>query len=112
MNLLVLTRRSSEVTMKKRLARLLLNVRFSGLAFFLLAASIAIGGCGHKAPAPKDSLPVTVQAVALAKGVAGGGYSANIIADTLVDVAFKVNGYVQSILQVKGADGMPRNVQA
>ena len=55
---------------------------------------------------------MTVQAVAVANGAAGGGYSANTIANTQVDVAFKVNGYVQSILQVKGADGKPRNVQA
>jgi RND family efflux transporter MFP subunit len=55
---------------------------------------------------------VTVQAAAVANGAAGGGYSANIIADTQVDVAFKVNGYVQSLLQVKGADGKPRNLQA
>jgi len=78
----------------------------------IAAASIAISGCGHKAPAAKDSLPVTVQSVALAKGAAGGGYSANIVADTQVDVAFKVDGYVQSILQVKGADGKLRNLQA
>ncbi len=48
----------------------------------------------------------------MASGATGGAYSANIIADTQVDVAFKVNGYVQSILQVKGADGKARNVQA
>jgi RND family efflux transporter MFP subunit len=53
-----------------------------------------------------------VQTVATADGARGGAYSANIVADTQVDVAFKVNGYVQSILQVKGADGKLRNVQA
>ena len=93
--------------MKKKRAWLLVQCIAS-----LATASIAILGCGHKAPAAKDSLPVTVQSVAVAKGAAGGGYSANIVADTQVDVAFKVNGYVQSILQVKGADGTPRNVQA
>src|SRR3984957_1056332 len=90
--------------MKKMPARFLVIVQ--------LAVSVAVPGCSHKEPAAKDSLPVTVQAVALAKGAAGGGYSANIIAETQVDVAFKVNGYVQSILQVKGPDGKPRNVQA
>ena len=93
--------------MKKKRAWLLVQCIAS-----VATASIAILGCGHKAPAAKDSLPVTVQAVALAKGAAGGGYSANIVADTQVDVAFKVNGYVQSILQVKGPDGKPRNLQA
>ena len=82
------------------------------LALFQLIACIAIFGCGHKEAAAPESIPVTVQAVAMASGAPGGAYSANIIADTQVDVAFKVNGYVQSILQVKGADGKLRNVQA
>jgi RND family efflux transporter MFP subunit len=77
-----------------------------------LVVSLAIFGCGHKEAAAPESIPVTVQTVALASGAGGGAYSANIIAETQVDVAFKVNGYVQSILQVKGADGKPRNVQA
>ena len=82
------------------------------LALILLVGSTAMLGCGHKEPAPPDSIPVTVQTAATAAGASGGAYSANIVADTQVDVAFKVNGYVQSILQVKGADGKPRNVQA
>ncbi|MFZ2060017.1 MAG: efflux RND transporter periplasmic adaptor subunit [Candidatus Binatus sp.] len=82
------------------------------LAFVLLIAVIAMFGCAHKEPAAPESIPVTVQTVATASGAAGGAYSANIIADTQVDVAFKVNGYVQSILQVKAADGKLRNVQA
>ena len=77
-----------------------------------LIVAIAISGCGHKEEAAPESIPVTVQAAAVASGVVGGAYSANIVADTQVDVAFKVNGYVQSILQMKGADGKPRNVQA
>ena len=71
------------------------------LAFVLLVAAIAIFGCGHKQTAAPESIPVTVQTVATAIGAAGGAYSANIVADTQVNVAFKVNGYVQSILQVK-----------
>ena len=72
------------------------------LAFVLLIASVVTSGCGHKEAAAPESIPVTVQTVAMASGASGGAYSANIIADTQVDVAFKVNGYVQSILQVKG----------
>jgi RND family efflux transporter MFP subunit len=82
------------------------------LAFVQLIAALAMFGCGHKEAAAPESIPVTVQTVAMASGAAGGAYSANIIADTQVDVAFKVNGYVQSILQVKAADGKLRNVQA
>jgi RND family efflux transporter MFP subunit len=65
--------------MEKKLARLLVVAQ--------LTASLAVLGCGHKTPAAKDSLPVTIQAAAVASGAAGGGYSANIIADTQVDVA-------------------------
>jgi RND family efflux transporter MFP subunit len=82
------------------------------LAFVLLVALGAMSGCGHKEAAAPESIPVTVQTVAMASGAAGGAYSANIIADTQVDVAFKVNGYVQSILQMKAADGKLRNLQA
>jgi RND family efflux transporter MFP subunit len=77
-----------------------------------LFVSIFVLGCGHKPPAAPESIPVTVQTVALADGAGRSAYSANTIADKQVDVAFKVNGYVQSILQVKGADGKLRNVQA
>jgi RND family efflux transporter MFP subunit len=98
--------------MEKRPARVIARVKFIGLAFVLLVGLVAMFGCGHKEAAAPESIPVTVQTVAMASGAAGGAYSANIIADTQVDVAFKVNGYVQSILQVKGADGKLRNVQA
>jgi RND family efflux transporter MFP subunit len=90
--------------MKRKLALPLVVVQ--------LIASIVVAGCGHKEAAAPESIPVTVQTVAMASGATGGAYSANIVADTQVDVAFKVNGYVQSILQVKGADGKLRNVQA
>src|SRR3984957_19875612 len=90
--------------MRKRLARLFIVVE--------IIAALAISGCGHKEAAAPDSIPVTVQTIATATGTAGGAYSANIVADTQVDVSFKVNGYVQSILQVKAADGKLRNVQA
>ena len=78
----------------------------------LLIGSSFIAACGHEKEAVQEAIPVTVQTVAVASGGSAGAYSANIVADTQVDLAFKVNGYVQSILQVKGTDGKPRNVQA
>ncbi|MGH7924508.1 MAG: efflux RND transporter periplasmic adaptor subunit [Candidatus Binatus sp.] len=90
--------------MAKRLVRL--------LGVGLIVGCAAIIGCGRKEAGAPGSVPVTVQTVATVSGEAGGAYSANIIAETQVDVAFKVNGYVQSILQVKAADGKLRNVQA
>lgn len=82
------------------------------LFFGLLMGSFFIGACGHEKEAAPEAIPVTVQAVGVASGGSAGAYSANIIADTQVDLAFKVNGYVQSIFQVKETDGKPRNVQA
>jgi RND family efflux transporter MFP subunit len=80
------------------------------LSGLLIAVSLA--GCGHKVEKPAEPLPVTVQAIRPATKDSGNAYSGSIVADTQVEVAFKVNGYVQSILKVKGADGRPRLVQA
>ena len=58
------------------------------LAFILLVALVTTFGCsGTKEPAAPESIPVTVQTVAIASGAAGGAYSANIIAHTQVYVA-------------------------
>ena len=38
-------------------------------------------------------------------------YSAGIVPYSQVDLAFKSGGYVESILQVRGADGRMRNIQ-
>jgi RND family efflux transporter MFP subunit len=69
-------------------------------------------GCGREPIRPAPPLPVTVQAASTAANGTSGAYSANVVADVQVDLAFKVNGYIRSILQVKGADGRMRNVQA
>ena len=78
----------------------------------LLIGFVFIAACGHEKEAAPEAIPVTVHSVAVASGGSAGAYSANIVAETHVDLAFKVNGYVQSILQVKGSDGKPRNLQA
>ena len=74
------------------------------------AVLLITAGCGGEAP-PPPPLPVTVHVVA-GDGTSGGPrYSASIRPDVQVDVAFKVGGYVDEILQVRGADGRLRNVQ-
>src|SRR6185295_17699450 len=62
-------------------------------------------------PAVPPGVPVRVQEVSAASGVRGLRYSANVIPRAQVDVAFKVNGYVDAIRQVKGADGRARDLQ-
>jgi RND family efflux transporter MFP subunit len=74
--------------------------------------ALTLSACGPKNEKAASPLPVTVQTVHAGSGAAGNSYSGAVAADTQVDVAFKVNGYVQTILQVKGADGQLRNVQA
>jgi RND family efflux transporter MFP subunit len=74
--------------------------------------ALTFAACGPKNEKAASPLPVTVQTVQASSGAAGNAYSGGVAADTQVDVAFKVNGYVQTILQVKGADGRLRNLQA
>jgi multidrug efflux system membrane fusion protein len=68
-------------------------------------------GCRPEAPAEAPPLPVTITKVAGASDAGGPRYSASLVPDVQVDVAFKVNGYVEEILQVRGADGRLRNLQ-
>ncbi|MFN8653867.1 MAG: efflux RND transporter periplasmic adaptor subunit [Gemmatimonadales bacterium] len=78
----------------------------------LLSLLALAAGCrGHEEMTGSPPLPVTV--VSVAGGGAGNGarYSASLTPDVEVQVAFKVSGYVEQILQVKGADGRLRPVQ-
>jgi RND family efflux transporter MFP subunit len=77
-----------------------------------LVGSATLTSCKKAAPAPAPALPVTISAAAAATRSKTGAYSANITADTQVDVAFKVNGYVKSILQVKDAAGRLHLIQS
>ncbi len=76
----------------------------------VLAATVA-GACASSEPPAHEPIPVTTYAVA---GQTAGGrirYSASIKPDVQVDISFRVAGYVESILQLNGADGRARNVQ-
>ena len=64
-----------------------------------------------KSKVEKSAIPVTVQAAESHKQDEGYRYSANVEPYTMVNVAFKLSGYVTGILQVKGADGRMRDVQ-
>jgi RND family efflux transporter MFP subunit len=59
----------------------------------------------EKAPTPVHIAPVEMLAPASVER-----YSASLLPDRQVTLAFKVNGFVESILQVRGADGRARNV--
>jgi multidrug efflux system membrane fusion protein len=68
-------------------------------------------GCRREPVEQQVLTPVQVTPVATFSGSEGVAYSANITAYSQVVLSFKSGGYVQSILQVKGADGRLRNVQ-
>jgi RND family efflux transporter MFP subunit len=80
---------------------------------FALAGALACagGGCrGHEPPSAAP-LPVRVAATrAATTGAEGARYSATLQPQSQVDLAFKVNGYVVELLEVRGADGRSRPV--
>ena len=72
----------------------------------------ALAGCAAKeAPSRTAALPVTIAEVAATTDAGGLRYSATVNPDVQVDAAFKVGGYVEQILQVRGVDGRTRNAQ-
>jgi RND family efflux transporter MFP subunit len=73
---------------------------------------VCLTSCGSKPGTSTEPLPVTIQVVHSKQDAGGNAYSGVIAADTQVDVAFKVNGYVRSIMQVRTADGQQRILQA
>jgi RND family efflux transporter MFP subunit len=89
-----------------------MNIRIRmAVGLSCIAAALAATACQGREAAPPPPVPVTIRVVETAASHNGGAYSASIVPDTKVDLAFKVNGYVASIMQVKGADGRMRNVQ-
>lgn len=88
------------------------KIRFAGIVGLTFAAFYAISqtGCSHAASEPRPLTPVRI---AEAQTISTGSetrYSANIVPNAQVDLAFKSGGYVVSIRQVRGSDGQMRNV--
>jgi RND family efflux transporter MFP subunit len=88
-------------------------VRFKLPLALVCAAAMGIpAGCGHnRDEAAQPAAAVTVQDTGPGRAVSGAAYSANIQPYSQVSLAFQVNGYVQSITQVRGADGHMRDLQ-
>src|SRR5258705_3820629 len=59
----------------------------------------------------KPAIPVKVAEVVLYTAESGARYSATIIPRTQVELAFKVDGYVDALQKVRGVDGQMRDVQ-
>ncbi|MGA2263206.1 MAG: HlyD family secretion protein, partial [Acidobacteriota bacterium] len=82
----------------------------ASLLAVLLPTFLAVS-CQENKTHQKPLTPVRVEQVQIYRGGGGVRYSANIVPDSQVDLAFKSGGYIQSILQVKDADGRMRDVQ-
>jgi RND family efflux transporter MFP subunit len=67
-------------------------------------------GCSNAAREETMLTPVRVAEVQNITTGSETRYSANIVPNAQVDLAFKSGGYVQSIRQMRGADGRMRNV--
>ena len=76
-----------------------------------LLASVLSAGCDHSEATSHQPIPVRVSAAGTLEEGSGLRYSANIEAFTQVNLAFKSGGYVDNILQRKGADGRTRILQ-
>ena len=81
-------------------------------AFLLGAASLltVVAGCRQEAAVDKSPTPVRTALVQVIDAGTANTYSANIQPYQQVDLAFKSNGYLASIRQVKDADGHVRNI--
>ena len=76
------------------------------------AALCAIGqvACTHADSAPRPLTPIRVAQVQTVATGSETRYSANIVPNAQVDLAFKSGGYVQSLRQVRGVDGRMRSI--
>src|SRR5262245_32994744 len=72
--------------------------------------ALMLAGCSEAISEPRALTPVRTAVVQTITVGSESRYSANIVADAQVDLAFKSGGYVESIRQVRGADGRMRNV--
>lgn len=76
-----------------------------------VALSLLLASCSRQAPKlEKSPTPVRVAPVEMFTPKTGERYSASLLPERQVTLAFKVNGFVESICQVRGADGRTRNI--
>src|SRR5262247_4323366 len=78
-----------------------------------LTFAFPLTGCREKSSAAEQTpAPVKVKTVEMNQVGKGVRYSANIEPMKQVELAFKVSGYVDRILQARGVDGRMRDAQA
>jgi RND family efflux transporter MFP subunit len=83
--------------------------------WLVLACLTSLGvlaGCEPSVPYQKPLVPVEVERAAAYPGTEGTHYSAVIGPHSQVSLAFKVGGYIEALLQVRGEGGVTRHVDA
>jgi RND family efflux transporter MFP subunit len=88
------------------------NRNSAGLLLLALAAVCLSAGCGHAEDISKPPTPVRLSPVVANLTNGGVRYSANIVPNAQISLAFKSGGYVVAISQRKGSDGRMRSVQS
>jgi RND family efflux transporter MFP subunit len=80
----------------------------------LAVAALLFTGCARHAQAPAERIPPAVHTgvVEVQQNRESTKYSADIVPDTQVDLAFRVNGYVQNILTIDGRNVQPGDAVA
>jgi RND family efflux transporter MFP subunit len=86
-------------------------MKTSAAILLSIALSLIACGCGPDDPPPPARVAVTVRTLNERETSHTGAYTASFQPYQQVAVAFQVSGYVNSITQVTGADGHPRDIQ-
>src|SRR5919108_3765436 len=88
------------------------KIHESKLRVLILAglSGVTLAGCSRHSAEQRPLTPVRTSQVQTISTGSETRYSANIVPNAQVDLAFKSGGYVESIRQVRGADGRMRSL--
>lgn len=89
-----------------------MSPRFFTLFSVIFGLSVLTACDSEEAPKPAPLQPVRAETLSQDSRQSDVRYSANIEANTQVNVAFKVTGYVTELMQVKDNTGKERAIQA
>ncbi len=78
---------------------------------FSIIMIVILAGCGKVSDPNPDPVPVKTETVASQKVRPAWHYSGEIRPDKQVQLAFKEPGYIDALYQLRGADGLVRDVQ-
>jgi RND family efflux transporter MFP subunit len=77
--------------------------RAGRLSFYIAAGTVLMAGCRNEEKAATALTPVTVMVVEQSKRASEVRYSGNIMPRSLVNLAFRIGGYVEKVLTTPGS---------